>query len=337
MINVGIVGCGNISYVHAEAYKALKEVDVVACCDSNIQKGRAFAEQFNCQYVQEYKVLLEDSTIDAVSICTPHHLHAEMILAAMDYGKHVLCEKPIALSVKEADRVLKRAAKSDSKLAICFQNRFNQTSLFLKEFIQKETLGSLKGVRSEVTWHRNEAYYTSGKWRSTWNESGGGLLINQVIHTIDLVCWLIGTPKRVKGKVMTTFLEESIEVEDTAVATAELDNQVPYIIYATNSYSSDFTWNTVFDFENGELILTPNHVLYKDEKVYTVPVKTFDEHEKEYWGKGHLSLIHSFVRYIAEGEYDPERYLSTIEDGVEALKVVNGIYRSSESGKWIEL
>lgn len=334
MRKVGIIGCGNISHIHAKAYQSIVGVDLVACSDVDENKGKKFSKKYHCEYYKQYERLLRDPTIEVVSICTPHHLHKEMILQCINYKKHILCEKPVLLSTNETRDILEKINESKSKIAVCFQNRFNETTLFVKKFMKEEKLGALKGVRSEVTWHRSKEYYLNSPWRGKLDTEGGGLLINQAIHSIDLVCWLTKYPTKIKGKVMTTLLDEVIEVEDTAIAVAKLEEDVPFILYATNSYSSDLPCSTVFDFEMGKLSFTADEVCFNNQAVFSASGKT-NSNGKIYWGNGHLPMIQYFIDYI-DGE-KRQGNLALLTDGIRSLEIIESIYSSNKHDCWVNL
>ncbi|WYJ91867.1 hypothetical protein A5888_003635 [Enterococcus sp. 9E7_DIV0242] len=334
MKKIGLIGCGHIAHTHVTAYQQAGCM-LVACCDENEEKGRQFAEKYGLAFYGEYQTLLKNKQIDVVSICTPHYLHKEMTVAALEAEKHVLCEKPLALTSEEGTAVLEAVDRSKKVYGVCYQNRFNDSSLALKGLLSEQDFGELKGIKCWVTWHREKEYYLDSSWRGNKAKEGGGVLINQAIHTFDLITWLTEMPEKIKGKVMTTLLEGYIEVEDTAMATALLPTGVPVSIYATNSYSSDPTPELYFDFEKAQIKLTMDELIINGEPIID-RAATSCEVGKSYWGKGHLRLISTFLEKI-DGQQNERTDCLAAADGLTSLKMVEGIYRSDEKNDWINL
>lgn len=331
---IGLIGCGHIAHTHAAAYLQAG-CELVACCDIDEEKGRLFAEEYGLVFCQDYQGLLASEEIEVVSVCTPHFLHKEMTIAGLAAGKHVLCEKPLALTVEEGAAVLKAVAESEKVYSVCYQNRYNDSSLALKRLLLEQDFGELKGIRCWVTWHREKEYYLDSSWRGSKKEEGGGVLINQAIHTFDLITWLVGLPERVKGKVMTALLDGYIEVEDTAMATALLPAGVPVAIYATNSYSSDPTPELFFDFEKAQIKVTMDELVIDGQTIVNRET-TSCEVGKSYWGSGHVSLISAFLEKV-NGKDNERTDCLAASDGLDSLKMVEGIYRSDAKGRWVEL
>lgn len=331
---VALIGCGHIAHTHAAAYQKL-DCQLVACCDTDEERGQRFAEKYGLVFYKEYQQMLENEPIDVVSICTPHYLHKEMTIAVLAADKHVLCEKPMGLSAEEGAAVAMAAEGSEKVYSVCYQNRFNDSSLALKRLLTEQDFGQLKGIKCWVTWHREKEYYLESSWRGKKAEEGGGVLINQAIHTFDLITWLIEMPEKIKGKIMTTLLEGYIEVEDTAMATALLSTGAAVSIYATNSYSSDPTPEIFFDFEKAQIKLTMDELVVNGQ-VISDKEATSCEVGKSYWGNGHLSLISAFLEKI-NGEKNERTNCLAASDGLNSLKIVEGIYLSDKQNSWINL
>lgn len=223
ILKFGIVGCGAIAPVHARAVNNNRHAVLTACCDCLVEKANVFAEKYHCQSYQNYAAFLA-SDIDIVVIATPHYLHKEMTIQALQADKHVICEKPMGLTTAEANEVMAVVEKTGKNYAVCFQNRFNPSFLMLRELIEQKRFGKLKGLKCELTWNRNREYYQSAQWKGKIALEGGGVLINQALHTLDAISWLYQQPVCVKGKIMTSILSDQIEVEDSAMATALLSD-----------------------------------------------------------------------------------------------------------------
>lgn len=335
MKKVAIIGCGSISHVHAAAYQELEGVTLYACCDNDSSVGQDFSKKYDCTYYEDYQELLKDETIDLVSICTPHHLHKEMSIAALRAGKHVLCEKPMATTHEEAEEILSEAEKASSVYTVCYQNRFNEASLLMKDMIAKNKFRELRGIRCSVTWQRGKDYYMHSNWRGSKEKEGGGVLINQAIHCLDLITWFVGTPTKIKGKIMTSLLDEVIEVEDSAMATMMIDHRIPVSVFATNTYSRNPSPEIEFDFENALVRITMNSLWVNGEEIYTQN-NNFQNKEKSYWGLGHGQLIECFLDKIYQKENSLQAYLPN-KDAANSLKVITGIYRSDKENAWISI
>lgn len=230
-LKFGIIGAGNIAPVHATAIQNIKDVELVAVAANHLERAQALTSQFGGVAYRDYKELLSQSDVDIVTLCVPHFLHAPLTLEAAAAGKHVICEKPMAISLAECDTMIAACNKAHVNLGIIFQGRFEPLAIKLKKAIDSGELGRLLWVSANVFWHRTDAYYDSAPWRGTWASEGGGVLINQAIHALDLLLWLTGTPTRVIGKIQT--LNHQIEVEDCAMAMLEYANGQMGIIQAT--------------------------------------------------------------------------------------------------------
>ncbi|MBE6696670.1 MAG: Gfo/Idh/MocA family oxidoreductase, partial [Ruminococcaceae bacterium] len=194
-MKVGIIGIGAISRTHISALVNNKQ-DIVALCDVKEEKCIKANEEFSlsAKVYTDYKKMLDENDLDVIHICTPHYLHAEMVCEGLRRNINVLSEKPLGISLEQLDEIGKAVKSSKAQLAVCFQNRFNETSVYLKEFLKDKKVVS---AYAAVIWQRNAAYYAQDKWRGTWAEEGGGVMINQAIHTVDLMQWLCGMPETV--------------------------------------------------------------------------------------------------------------------------------------------
>lgn len=334
MIRFGIVGCGAISGVHGDSIESIPEAAMVACCDIDEKKGLAFAEKYHCEYFKNYEDLI-NSDVDVVTIATPHYLHKEMTIAALNAGKNVLCEKPMSISVEEADDIIKASEHSTGKYVVCFQNRFNDSFITLKRMISSGKLGKLKGLKCELTWKRDAAYYGRADWKGKWTTEGGGVLINQAIHTLDSISWLVSQPATVKGKIMTSLLEGIVEVEDAAMAMAKLVDGTPIVIFASNDYSSDPLPTMTFDFEKAEVFLTMAE-LKIDGKTYQEQEIISEENKKMVWGNGHRRFIQTYVNQLLGIEDNLAVNLAG-KDGRNSIELLTKIYKSSANNTWENL
>ncbi len=337
-IKFGIIGIGGIGKHHAKCMRQVDEIELKAIADINEEIARKIAEEYKVKWYTDYLLMLEKEDIDAVSICTPHYLHAKMAIDCMKFGKHVLVEKPMARTVAECDSMIKEARKRGLKLGVVFQKRTNPDIIAAKEFVMKGELGELYRASLEFFTFRSQAYYNSGAWRGTWSMEGGGVLINQGVHFIDIFQWIINLkPKRLMAIIGN--LLHNIEVEDLASAILEFENDVQ----ATMQFSTiDYPGYRRMVFRGDKSIL-----IYEDGKVrvaYTKPGIRLGIQESEIWGApkceweelkieerehGHVAVLRDFARAILE-DREP---MVTGEEGIKSVEIINAIIMSGVTGK----
>ncbi|BCT78149.1 oxidoreductase [Sinomonas cyclohexanicum] len=213
---VGIVGCGAISRNHLEAFAAIPEAAVVAVCDVDADRARQTAETWGIAEAFGSVEELLAAGVDIVSVCTPHPTHESVVLAAAAAGVHVLCEKPIAIDLPSAERMVAACDAAGVRLGVLFQRRFWPAAQRLRAAIDDGTLGRPILGHASVLLHRDPSYYSAAAWRGTWATDGGGVLMTQAIHYIDLLQWLMGEVVEVHGHIGT--FRHAIEVEDTSAA-----------------------------------------------------------------------------------------------------------------------
>ncbi len=361
-IRVGIIGCGGIAQTHLAALLTCPGVEIVALCDIVKDRAEAMAEKITKPVLDEkeeknslyasppgdefaspvyfqkprvfenWKDFIQDSGVQSVHICTPHYLHAGMAIAAMQAGIHVLTEKPMAISLIDARRMTEVSKTTGSRLGVCFQNRYNKTSQRMRACIDSGEAGRVLGGRAFVTWQRGADYYQSGAWRGTWSEEGGGVAINQAIHTLDLLQWLLGTPVSIKGSMDTRLLGDAIEVEDTAEATIQFENGTTGLFYATNNYCTDAPVFLEIVCENLVMRLDDHLSLrFKDgreEKVFDLDIENSG---KSYWGTGHQLLVQDWYRTMRKNQ----PFGIDGKAGLPALQLVLGIYESHKIRDWV--
>ena len=318
MKNVCVVGYGAVGPVHAAALEKIQNAQLYAVCDINPQKLKRCSSQYGCKEFLDFDEMLLDTNIDAVHICTPHYLHKEMAVKALASGKAVVLEKPVGISLAEMEE-LRSFSKEQMELPLCvmLQNRTNSCVVKLKEIINSRDLGKLQGIIANLNWHRDEAYYAQDAWRGKWQTEGGGLLINQAIHLVDLMLYFGGAIKQVKSDIHRWGIS-GIEVEDTANAVIRFENGAKGIFNATNCYMTDEAFHLELKYEKA-------HFRYADGLLYEIldgDVKVLAKDEKlkigkSYWGCGHQTVIRNFY----EGKKCPG-----IEDAYDAMKFVFDIY-----------
>ena len=216
VLRFGIAGAGSIGGLHARAIGDIGEARLVAVADRLEGRARTLAEQHGATWHANYGEMVREAAVDAVSICTPSGAHQEVAVAAAEAGKHVIVEKPIEITVERADKIIDACQRNGVKLGVIFQSRFGSGVQKAKEALDAGRLGKLALCDAYVKWHRTQEYYDAGGWRGTWALDGGGALMNQSIHTIDLLHWLAGSVSSVYARTAT--LAHGMETEDTAVA-----------------------------------------------------------------------------------------------------------------------
>jgi UDP-N-acetyl-2-amino-2-deoxyglucuronate dehydrogenase len=251
-LKFGIIGVGNISRTHAAAILDTPGAELAAVATRNKMAGKSFVEEYGGTLFEDYRYLINRNDLDVVSICTPHYLHAPMTVDAANAGKHVLCEKPMAIGIGECNKMIAECERANVKLGVIFQCRFEPLVKLLKAAFDSSRLGQLLLVNTNTLWFRNDEYYSGSSWRGTLAYEGGGVFINQAIHSIDLLLWLAGMPSRVTAQTRT--LNHQIEVEDCGAAIMEYANGCLGIIQATTCAYPEYPERLEFYGTRGSVI-----------------------------------------------------------------------------------
>ena len=233
-VGFGIIGCGMIANFHARAIGDNRGARVVACFDNVPAAADRFAAAQKCRAYHKLDAMLADPQVDVVTIGTPSGAHMEPAVAAARAGKHVIVEKPLEITLKRCDRIIDACRKNGVKLSAIFPSRFHQSTIESKKAVDAGRFGRLTLGESYVKWHRTQAYYDSGAWRGTWELDGGGALMNQAIHSVDLLAWLMGPVAEITAHT-GLLAHERIAVEDTAVATLKFANGALGVIEASTA------------------------------------------------------------------------------------------------------
>ncbi len=350
-LKVGIIGTGSISTSHIEGYKKNPNVELYAFCDVNEERVKAAGEQHgvNRLYTDANKMLADLPELDAVSVCTWNSAHAPCTIAALNAGKHVLCEKPMAMNEEEAKAMQEAAAKSGKLLMIGFVRRFGNDCRILKEFIDSGFFGDI--YYAKATYLRRCG--NPGGWFGDKSRSGGGPLIDLGVHVIDLVRYLLGNPKpvsvygatfrklgdrrNIKGSIAYTSAEKSAQdicdVEDLATAMIRFDNQ------AVLSVEASFSLNIKNDKGTIELFgtkagakLDPELELYSELNDYMTDIRLAAPTALDFNGLFENEINH-FVDCILEGK----TCISPAGDGVDMMKILDAIYESARTGHEVVL
>src|ERR671914_2094120 len=221
-LRFGILGCGVIGPHHAKAIAGLASAELVAVADVDPELAENLAEQYGCSHHTSLEEMLSGVDLDAVCVCTPTGMHAEGAITVLEAGKDVVIEKPVDVTLKAADRLIEVQRATGRRVAVVSQHRFDAGAQAVREALVRGEFGHLTSGSADVRWWRSQSYYDSGGWRGTWELDGGGVLVNQAIHSIDLLQWLMG--QVVEVTAYTGLLaHERIEVEDTAVANLKVE------------------------------------------------------------------------------------------------------------------
>jgi len=333
-----LVGIGNIAPVHARAIQDTPGAELVAVATRDEARGRAFVAEHGGVWFADYQEMLAHAGADAVSLCTPHDLHAPMTIAAAAAGLHVLCEKPMARTVAECDAMIEACARARVTLGVVFQSRFERLSISLKNALDEGRLGRLLWVSANTLWHRTDAYYRSGPWRGTWEHEGGGVLINQAIHAIDLLIWLAGMPERVTAKART--LNHAIEVEDAALAMLEYADGRLGLIQATTAAFPGYPERLEFFGSQGSAVYHKGqarlewHLLDPiEDRIEEAEVSSGAARPMDITAAGHTALFCDFVAAARE-KRSPQ---VDGHAGRRSVALVEAIYRSAATGSTIAI
>ena len=305
MLKAAIVGCGGIAQVHGKVLQDFDGAELVACADIIPERAEKLAATYGGKAYTSLEEMLENEDVDVLHICTPHYLHTPMMKYAVEKGLKVFCEKPPAMTFEQWDE-FKTAAK-DKDVAICFQNRYNQSVQHIKKLIDSGVTGAIKGIRAFVTWSRGESYYVDSGWRGSLKTEGGGILINQSIHTLDLMIYLAGAAKWADASCCNHHLKGVIEVEDMMEALINFGD-FSGLFYATTAYSTDSPVMVEFSCENCFIRMEEKELTVRWNEDKTEHF-CFDESEngvgKSYWGSGHHACISDFYNHISAGKKAP--------------------------------
>ena len=339
MIYVGILGGGNISETHARAAYETDGVEVAAIYGQNQEKTARLSELFGGKVFNSLPELLQHKPLDVVMIGSPSGLHAEQGIAAAQAGLHVLVEKPLDITTERADALISECARAGVRLGVCFQDRMAPDIRRLKELLAAGTLGKPILISARVKWYRPPEYYSGSRWRGTVALDGGGALMNQGVHTVDLLLWLMGEVARVTARSVTAL--HNIEVEDTVVATLAFVNGAIGTLEAATSAYPGYPRRIELTGSKGTIILEHDRIVAADLL------------------SGHVDLLQPTVRGSNPGANSPvvsevtghrkllQDFLRAIEtngspncDGVEgrrSVELVQAIYESARTGNAVTL
>jgi predicted dehydrogenase len=348
-VSLAVIGLNGIGKLHMENAKALDKVELAAVCDIVPERAQAAAEQYGCPAYIDSDALLKDQVCDAVVIATPHYDHTTIGIAALESGHHVLVEKPISVHKADCERLIaahERAAHKDKNLvfAAMFNQRTDPHYRKIKQLVDEGEVGDFLRISLMITtWFRTQTYYDSGGWRATWAGEGGGVLLNQSPHNLDLLQWICGMPSKVWA---TCHLgkRHDIEVEDEVTAYLEYpDGCTGVFITSTGEAPGSNRFeiageNGKLVLEDGRLTLTRNEVpatefLRTSEELFAKPGVSVETFDIEGHGRQHIEIMENFGDSILEGE----ALIAPAKEGIHSVELANAMLYSSLTGEPVDL
>jgi UDP-N-acetyl-2-amino-2-deoxyglucuronate dehydrogenase len=331
--HVGLIGGGNISETHARAARAIPGVEVSAVYGTNSEKVQKLCREHGGTPYTDFAAFLVHRPMGLVIIGSPSGLHASHGVAAAKLGLHVLTEKPIDVSTRRADGLIETAERAGVKLGVIFQDRMKPHIRQLKDWIERGVLGKLFLVDARVKWYRPPEYYSDSRWRGTLELDGGGALINQGVHTIDLLLWLLGDVSRVRAHTATQL--HSIEAEDTATAILEFSSGALGIFQATTAAYPGYPRRVEISGTEGTVVLEHDRIIAVDLRNAPEEGAKFAERDENRSGssavvsdfRGHQAVIEDFLCAIQKNTVPA----CDGREGRRSLALVEAIYRAARN------
>lgn len=335
-LNIAIVGCGFIAKKHATAIENIEKANLVAVCDRVPELMEPYKKKYGVKTYTELGEMLTDESIDIINICTPSGTHAFIAEQVAAAKKHIILEKPIAMTIEETNRIIDAAEENEVKLAIVHPNRFRPVAMKLKEILDKKLLGKISHALCIVNWNRNQEYYDQAPWRGT-KEHDGGVLMNQAIHNLDLLLWFLGKPEEVFSMDATRL--RNIEAEDVSSGVIKFESGVLATVQAsTTVYPKNYEESiTIFGEKGTVKIGGPNAIYFEH-----IDIEGIDEGVLANWKEtvmndpwgtpGHQKIIQDMIEAIQ----NKRQVQVTGQDGKYALELVLNFYESAEKNKPIQ-
>lgn len=332
MIKFGIIGCGKIAVRHAEHIKNMAQLSAV--CDIKPELSKKFGEKYSCSnYTDINEMLCNEKDLDIITVCTPNGQHAEHTIKVLRAGINALCEKPMALTVKECERMIREAEDANRRLFVVKQNRFNPPITALKKIIYENRLGKIFNVQLNCFWNRNEDYYKNSDWKGT-KDLDGGTLFTQFSHFIDLLYWLVGDIKRVQAFTKNFIHTNIIEFEDTGVVILEFDDGIIGTInFTVNSYKKNMEGSiTVFGELGtvkigGQYLNVLEYQNIKDYSIADIPESGPSNDYGTYQGSmsNHDKVYENVIDVLTNGGTITTNFM----DGLKTVQIIEKIYESA--------
>ena len=320
-MKVAVIGIGCIAQVHIPSLLHCGQ-EIVALCDCEREKCEKAVQKYGLEKSRiytDYIRMLDEVKPESVHVCTPHYLHAEMVCACLKRNINVICEKPLAISLEQLGEIEKAVKESSATLGVCHQRRYEMVMQEMKRCLAGDEILTGNG---NLCWSRNEAYYRSGEWRGTVAQEGGGVMINQALHTLDLLLWFMGMPSAVVANTANNTLQGVIEVEDTASAIFYFDDGKRFVINATNGCNYSFHVSLQFMSKTKNVAIVGETAIVNGEAQKIAGENPF--YGKAEWGVGHAKLIDHFYECLVKGEKFPIDFY----EGQKVVRLILAMYES---------
>lgn len=344
-VGFGIIGCGMIAQFHARAVGDLRGAKVVACFDQVPTAADRFAEATGCRAYHDLDAMLADPAVQVVTIGTPSGAHLDPALAAARAGKHVIVEKPLEITLRRCDKIIEECDRAGVVLSTIFPSRFHQSSQELRRAMDAGRFGRLTLGDAIVKWYRSQAYYDSGAWRGTWALDGGGALMNQAIHSVDLLTWLMGPVVEVRART-GLLAHQRIAVEDVALATVEFANGAMGVIEATTAAYPGYLKRIEIHGDQGSAVMEEEDIVKWD---FAKPAKRdatvhqqMANRKSGGGGAADPKAIghHGHARQFQNVLDAIKRGVKPAIDGAEgrrSVEIILAVYKSAETGRAVRL
>ena len=356
--------------MHAYPLHKLEQVEIKAVCDIKPEARQMASQLFHCDAYSDYKEMLKRDDIDVVHVLTPHYLHAPMVIDAANAGKHVLSEKPMAISMEQANAIIEAGKRNNVTLGVISQNRYNSASVAIKEALTSGSLGKIIGQRIILSWAKPAEYYDRSDWHGTWDKEGGSLMIDQAIHVMDLARWFVNDEIESIQASIGNRAHPNIETEDTAEGLITYRNGVQSVFFATNNFSYNAPVVVETQCENGTALMEFDRavITYANGKEVTVvndPTDTLSDEDyanfyneetsqiaqrtlkewgvvmlpitwkapRAYWGVTHNKQINNFYASLDAG-VQPD---ITAQEAIKSQAMIMAIYESGKEGHTVKL
>lgn len=334
--NFVIIGCGVISTVHAKAIGGISNATLYGVYDQNYQRAAEFAGSYGCRVFETIEEVFNDGNVDIVNICTHSSSHAELAIAAANSGKHVIVEKPMAINNEDAKAVVATQALNNVKICVVSQLRFSDEIEAARNAIKQGLCGKLVLCSLSMRYYRSSEYYAAGGWRGKWATDGGGALMNQGIHGIDLLCYLCGNIKSVRAFYKT--LVHEIETEDTICAAVEFENGALGVIEASTAVKPGYPRRLEVSGSEGSITLTEDVIsewqVKADKPLLSrgSGIDTSSDPSKLDF-TGHRMQFENLLAAIS----GDQQLLVDANEGKKAVDVILAVYRSAQLGDTVLL
>ncbi|MEL6821182.1 MAG: Gfo/Idh/MocA family oxidoreductase [Calditrichota bacterium] len=331
-VTFGVAGCGNIGRRHVHLLNTLESTNLAGIYEVVDSRGKEYSESYNCRLYDTYQQMLDDKSVQVVSICTPHGLHAEMSIQASEAGKHVLVEKPMALSVEDCNKMIDAARQNDVRLLVVKQNRFNVPIGLTREALVSGKLGKIYMVECNVMWNRNQEYYTDSNWRGK-RDLEGGALYTQVSHFIDLLIWWFGNITKAHTHLSTR--NHDIEIEDCGHSMLEFDSGVTGVLnWTTCVYNKNYEGSITIIGEKGTIKIGGrylNKIEFWDVMSHPLPEDIeYVDKPNDYGSKyqGSSSNHDKLYQNVAAALLNERHHVIEGDEGIKTIEAIELIYGS---------